>query len=120
MQNKSGARIALGRAGEDLAVDYLRSAGYRLVARNWRCRAGEIDVIVEGPGVTVFVEVKTRSGTGYGSPLEAVTPVKLARLRRLAGEWTAVHRPRGALRIDVIGIVHDGERPLIDHLEGVG
>jgi putative endonuclease len=67
------AKDALGKRGEDLAADYLRGAGLSIVERNWRCALGEIDVIARDGGETVFVEVKTRAGVGYGHPLEAIT-----------------------------------------------
>ena len=66
-------RGQLGRRGEELACERLTAAGLEVVARNWRCRAGEIDVIAAGPGLLVFCEVKTRRGHGYGTPAEAVT-----------------------------------------------
>jgi Uncharacterised protein family UPF0102 len=67
-------RLELGRLGEALAASLLEAAGLRVVARNWRCREGEIDLVAAGPGLLVFCEVKTRRGSGYGSPAAAVTP----------------------------------------------
>jgi uncharacterized protein (TIGR00252 family) len=82
-------RLELGRLGEALAATLLEAAGLRVVARNWRCREGEIDLVAAGPGLLVFCEVKTRRGQGYGSPAAAVTPAKQARLRRLAAAYLA-------------------------------
>ncbi|NDA80395.1 MAG: YraN family protein [Actinobacteria bacterium] len=112
----------LGRAGEDEAVRFLHSLGYRICARNWRGSCGEVDVIALSEAATatsqrsalseisarrahdefVFVEVKTRSSTTFGDPFEAITPEKYRRLYRLAREWIALNHPRAPWRIDVI------------------
>lgn len=73
-------RQALGRAGEALAARELERRGYRILARNWRCLAGEIDIVAQHAGVTVFVEVRTRRGQERGTPQESVTPAKQAKL----------------------------------------
>ena len=114
----------LGRAGEQLAAEHLTAAGYSILERNWRCAIGEIDIVAQQGSTTVVVEVKTRSGVGFGHPLDAVTPRKLARLRRLAGAWCEANpslAERGAqgLRIDVIGVVAGRDGMTIDHLEQV-
>ncbi|GAB3929373.1 UPF0102 protein [Microlunatus endophyticus] len=118
-------RQVLGRRGEDLAAEYLTGLGYRIVDRNWRCRAGEIDLIARieqrGRSKIVFCEVKTRSGLGYGSPLEAITHAKARRLRQLAGQWLAETGEHGDdIRIDGIGVlIKPGTRPQIDHVQGI-
>lgn len=114
----------LGRTGEQLAVEHLTTAGYTILDRNWRCSLGEIDIVAQQGATTVVVEVKTRSGLGFGHPLDAVTPRKLARLRRLAGAWCEAHPTStgrekvGArtLRIDVIGVVAARDGITIDHV----
>lgn len=114
-------RQALGRYGEQLAVEHLEGVGLEVLARNWRCREGEIDVVARDGTTVVFVEVKTRSGTGYGDPAEAVTLRKARRLRVLAGRWLADSRPSGAhdLRFDVVSIVRRrGTAPVLVHLKG--
>ncbi|MEC5149078.1 YraN family protein [Cryobacterium sp. GrIS_2_6] len=111
----------LGRLGEEHAARFLTNAGYTLLARNWRCEQGEIDVIVEQDGEVAFVEVKTRSGIGFGHPFEAITVVKLARLRRLAAAWCeqADAWPE-RIRIDAIAVIlAPGAVPVIEHLPGV-
>jgi putative endonuclease len=111
----------LGRDGESLAARWLQEQGYTLLQRNWRCAAGELDLIVRQGGTTVFVEVKTRSSTAYGHPFEAITTAKAARLRRLAAEWCRAHGPvPGATRIDAIAVLGArGAAPSIEHLMGV-
>lgn len=112
--------IALGRWGEDLAAAHLLELGMEVLARNWRCDVGELDLVArEVDGTVVFVEVKTRSGTGFGSPAEAVGAVKARRLRTLACRWLREHRPAGAteLRFDVVAIVgRPGQSHVLTHL----
>ena len=94
-----------------------------MLARNWRCRYGELDVIAAEPGgVVVFVEVKTRTSDRFGGVAQAVTPDKVRRLRRLAGLWLAGQDGSWSqVRIDVVGI-RIGQRPTpeLTHLQGVG
>jgi putative endonuclease len=116
-------RNQLGALGEQLAVDHLTVLGLRIVARNWRCRYGELDIIAAAPDRTVvFVEVKTRTGDGFGGVQYAVTPTKVRRIRRLAGLWLAGQEQKwAAVRIDVIGVRIGRQRtPEITHLRGVG
>ena len=110
----------LGRRGEQLAVDHLQAVGYRILDRNWRCPSGELDVVALDGDELVVVEVKTRSGVGYGDPLEAVTARKMTRLCVLAGRWRRAHpRVRARrTRIDLIGVVLGRHRPpVIDHMK---
>lgn len=112
---------ALGRWGEDLAVEHLAAAGMQVLDRNWRCAEGELDLVArDSDGTVVFVEVKTRAGTGFGAPAEAVGRVKQRKLRALASRWLAEHPTgRAGLRFDVVGIVRQrGELPLVTHLRG--
>ncbi|MFF2495085.1 YraN family protein [Agromyces sp. NPDC058064] len=111
----------LGRHGERLAAAHLEARGMSVIERNWRCRLGEIDLIARDGGVVVFVEVKARSGRGYGHPFEAITPLKLARLRRLATAWCEQSGTGSArIRIDAIAITVPRDAPaVIEHLEGV-
>lgn len=99
---------AVGRFGEELAVVALEAAGLTVLERNWRCHAGEIDVVARDGDVLVVVEVKTRSSGGFGSPAEAVTVPKRLRLRRLAVLWMEAHREGAwwsAVRFDVVSVV---------------
>jgi putative endonuclease len=116
----SDERRELGRLGEALAGARLEAAGLRVVARNWRCREGEIDLVAAGAGLLVFCEVKTRRGHGYGTPAAAVTPVKQARLRRLAAAYLAVSpAPLRRVRFDLVAVTWPrGGEPDAVHLEG--
>lgn len=100
-------RQSVGAFGEDLAARYLVAQGWEIVERNFRCPEGEIDLVAVDDGVIVVCEVKTRRGLGVGDPVEAVTPPKHLRLRRLARIWLEKHPERvGArVRIDVIGVI---------------
>ncbi len=116
------AKDDLGRRGEELAAQFLLAAGYSILDRNWRCATGEIDVVARDGGDTVFVEVKTRSSTAFGHPFEAITPRKLARMRRLAVAWTDANPyRRGMLRLDAIAVIAGaGTPPSIEHLKRIG
>lgn len=95
----------VGRLGETEAVAALERAGYRIVARNYRCPAGELDVVAEQDGVLVFVEVKCRSSLAYGLPRDAVTPGKRRRLARAASHYLMEHVPDDrAYRIDLVEV----------------
>lgn len=111
----------LGRRGEQLAADHLEARGIRVIERNWRCRHGELDLVARDGDETVFVEVKTRAGDGFGHPFEAITARKLARLRRLALEWCRERgAPTGRIRIDAIAVFAPASAPaIVEHLEGI-
>lgn len=112
---------ALGRFGEDLAVQRLRQEGLRILDRNWRCAVGEIDIVAREGDCLVICEVKTRRRLTHGSPVEAVGPRKMRRLRELAVHWLAEHRMYvPAIRFDVIGVIQPPEGgPIVTYLRGV-
>jgi putative endonuclease len=102
------ARRARGAAGEDRAAAWYEASGYRVLARNWRCRAGELDVVAGDGRCVVFCEVKSRSSDAFGLPAEAVTPAKQERLRRLAAAWLDATGTRAReVRFDVAAILGD-------------
>ncbi len=116
------AKDELGRRGEELAAQWLAKSGMRVLAQNWRCPVGEIDIVARDGPELVVVEVKTRSTDAFGHPFEAITGAKLKRLHLLGAAWLAAH-PDGrhqALRVDVVGILWPtfGE-PSVEHLTGV-
>lgn len=114
-------RSARGRFGEDVAARHLSGAGMVVLARNWRCELGEIDLVARDGSTLVVCEVKTRSGLDYGSPLEAVTARKMARLRRLAAAWVAEAGLRvPEVRIDVVSVLlRRRGAAVVEHLRGV-
>jgi putative endonuclease len=98
-------RRTLGWRGEDYAAQYLIDHGYALRARNWRCSAGEIDLVTEKDNRLIFVEVRTRRGDRLGTPEESITPAKRARLIAAAQTYLAEHSQIDRdWRIDVIAI----------------
>ncbi len=108
-------RAALGGFGEALAAAHYRGSGYAVLERNWRCRAGEIDLICARGTILVVCEVKARTGTAHGHPLEAVTRAKQLRLRRLAALYLQTQERRWAeVRFDVVSVL-DGT---VDVVEG--
>ncbi|GAA1633607.1 YraN family protein [Leucobacter chromiireducens] len=113
--------LTLAARGEALAAEYLAHQGFAILDRNWHSRYGEIDLLAREGSTVIAVEVKTRSGTGFGDPLTAITARKAARLRRLLFEWLRAQRVRSEhLRIDAVGIVlRPGRAPQIDHLRGI-
>lgn len=114
-------RHEFGRQGEDVACQYLERQGLVVLCRNWSCREGELDIIATDGDRLVVCEVKTRAGLSHGSPLEAVTPDKLARIRRLAQRWLSTFRVGWCeVRFDVISVLWppDGQVRL-HHLRGV-
>jgi putative endonuclease len=111
----------LGAAGEDLAAAHLLACGWQIVERNLRLRQGELDIVALAHTTLVFVEVKTRRSFVTGVPQAAVTPAKLRRLRRLAGEYLMERStPHRDVRIDVIGVhAHPEGTFSLEHLEAV-
>ena len=120
MDTTAQRRSALGAYGETLAARHLVDAGMVLLDRNWRCELERLDLVLRDGRVLVVCEVKTRSSTAFGTPLEAVTEVKAARLRRLAARWLADHTVRPAeVRIDGRGAGAAVGPTELDHVRGV-
>jgi putative endonuclease len=113
------SKRALGNRGEELAARLLVQKGYRIVARNWRCRIGELDLVTEHSGCLVFVEVRTRRGESLGSAEESITTAKRMRLAALAESYVQACDWPGDWRIDVVAIELDALGRLIrlDHYE---
>lgn len=111
---------SLGRWGEDVAAAHLEALGMQVLDRGWRPQGvglrGELDLVLRDGRALVFVEVKTRSGTGFGV-LEAVTVAKQRQLRRLAGAWLSAHDEHADdVRFDVVGVHRADGRPVVEHV----
>jgi putative endonuclease len=118
----SDARTRLGRLGEELAAAHFDRLGWRILARNYRTRLGELDLVAVDGEVLVFAEVKT-CRLGRASPWDSLHGLKCAQVRRVAGVWLAEVRPRPyfiSVRFDAVGVlVDDADRLLrLDHLRG--
>lgn len=112
-------RSEVGRTGEAIAARYLEERGWRIVDRNVRYREGEIDLVAARGGVLAFVEVKTRRSHAFGTPAEAVTYRKRARIRGLAVRYLAERELRvPTIRFDVVDLTADGNGFRLTHLEG--
>lgn len=113
-----GRRSSLGRAGEEAAVRVYERLGFRVVARNWRCAIGELDLVAERDGLLVFCEVKTRSGAAFGGGYEAVTWTKQRKLRQLADVFLSSQRPaHSRVRFDVASVSTGPHGPSLELFE---
>jgi putative endonuclease len=115
------AKDSLGRYGEELAARHLVEDGFVVLERNWRCDAGEIDIVARDGDVLVVCEVKTRSSLSHGSPFEAVTERKLHRLERLGLRWMRERGVRpGSMRVDVVSVLRPASgRSVLEHVRGL-
>ena len=106
------ASSKLGRQGEKAAIKFLKKNGYRIIEKNFHTKAGEIDIIAEQEKVLVFVEVKTRSGSRWGHPVEALTAHKQKKIASIASSFLAKHKIQDReCRFDVVSILGDPEFP---------
>jgi putative endonuclease len=104
-------------AGERAAAHHLQRRGLRILARNWRVRLGELDIVAQDGPVLVFVEVKTRRSRDFVDPAAGVDFAKRVRLRRVAEAYLALERPTpGPCRFDVVSVVLDRRRPILEHI----
>jgi putative endonuclease len=111
----SRARVLLGKTGEDLACRELERRGYAILARRYRRRGGELDIVARDGPTLVFVEVKTRGGGAFGLGAEAVTALKQRRMTRLALDYMMRHHLTNVpCRFDVVSIAVDAGRPTIE------
>lgn len=117
----SSRRAEIGAKGEEIVATFLRSQGATILAKNWRIREGEIDLVARLRGTLLFVEVKTRTSPKYGHPLEAIDKEKSLRLQRLALAWISTNDMWGAeFRIDCAAVhLRESLNPVIDYREGV-
>ena len=111
----SRSRVMFGKIGEDLACRELEGRGYAILARRYRQRAGELDIIARDGPTVVFVEVKAREGREFGNAVEAVTSLKRRRMTRVALEYLVRHRlTQCPCRFDVVSIHMENEQPVIE------
>lgn len=121
------SKLQEGKNGEDLAVTFLKNLGYQIIDRNFRLRNGEIDIVAldnsnKKEKSLVFVEVKTRSSTNFGLPIEAITWWKMKALIRSAQFYKISHRGLPDLmRIDAIAVTlfDAGDKPQIEHIKNI-
>lgn len=117
----TGEHIELGKQGESAAVTFLKKKGYRILEKNFRVPAGEIDIVAEHDKVVVFIEVKTRMGLGFGHPFTAITRAKQKKLSAVAQSFLAKHKiTRRDCRFDVVSVIVYENRdtpPLIELLQ---
>ena len=100
-------KVELGIKGENLAGDFLKSAGYKILKRNLRIGHSDIDILARKNGVTVFVEVRTRTGGEMGMPEESLTAGKLRQMKKTAETYMTLNRITSKARIDAVCIVLD-------------
>lgn len=113
-------RKAKGAMGEEAAALFLENLGYRIIERNWRCRSGEIDLIAKQEHILVFIEVRSRSSSKYGTPAESVTARKIAQVRQTAAVYLHMNGIGEApIRFDLISAQLTDEKAVVtDHLIG--
>jgi putative endonuclease len=124
VQQKEGrmseTRRKLGQWGEEQAIHYLEVQGCQVVTANWRCAAGEVDIVALDGGCLAFVEVRTRRGQAYGSPEESITRPKLARMAAVAQAYVYEQAWEGDWRLDVVALqVRAGREPAIEWYRNV-
>lgn len=118
MMPPNTGKLLLGKEGERVAERYLQKKGYRVVERNYRCPLGELDLVVLDRRVIVFVEVKTRTGHGFGTPVEAVEFRKQRKMIQVAQFFLAEKKlQQRDARFDVVGVSWPGGEPVVEHIE---
>ncbi len=111
-------RIELGRKGESVAREYLRRRGLSILTTNYRCRLGEIDIIARDRGTLVFVEVRSRTASSFGTPQETITYPKQRKLRQVAQVYLTAHATDAPARFDVVAVTFTADGR-VDHLEHI-
>jgi putative endonuclease len=111
----SRSRVALGKIGEDLACRELQRRGYAILARRYRRRTGELDIVARDGPTVVFIEVKAREGRKFGDAVDGVTGLKRRRITRVALEYLVRHRLTDCpCRFDVVSVHMENEQPVIE------
>lgn len=118
MQQSSTKHLHTGRHGERLAKEFLAQKGYAILEQNWRYKRDEVDIIAGKNGLIIFLEVKTRTGIGFGHPEEFVTIAKEKNLERASAAYIEEKNHQGEIRFDIISITFDKQgRHEIYHIE---
>ncbi len=108
------------RIGEEIAVNYLRKLGYKIIDRNFRARNTEIDIVATKDNVLVFVEVKTRTSEKFGTPLESINYFKLKSLTKASEHYKISHKNLPEeMRIDAISVDLSSKEPKIEHIQNI-
>ena len=107
----------LGKKGEELAVDYLISKGYKIIERNYRFNKAEVDIMAQKQSTLAIIEVKTRSTTDFGNPQDFVKPKQIQRLVKAVDEYVTIHNLEVEIRFDIIAIVKNKTLFDIEHIE---
>lgn len=107
----------LGKQGEEIATSYLRKKGYIILARNYRFKRQEIDIIARYNGLLIVVEVKTRNSNFLAGPEVTVTRNKQRSIVRVTADYIQVHKSEMDTRFDIISIIHNGKYTKVEHLE---
>ena len=121
MTTTAQAKQALGAYGEEVAARHLGGLGMVVLERNWRCSEGEVDIVLRDGATLVVCEVKTRTSLVAGTPHEAITDTKLARLKRLGERWAEERgiRPAG-IRVDLVAVMRPRRGPAqVEHVAGL-
>ncbi len=118
MRREGTDNLTLGARGEAIAVAYLKGQKYAVVEQNFRCKAGEVDIVARDDTTYVFVEVKTRRSLSFGPPQASVTPFKQRQISKAALVWLAKRRLQEAgARFDVVAILlRDHTVPVVEHI----
>lgn len=107
----------LGKNGEEEAVRYLKSKGYKILEQNWRFRGYEIDIIAEDENYVVFVEVKTRATDQYGDPSDFVNKARMRRMVNAAHYYLLMSDVDKEWRFDIVGLIWDDKSFELEHIE---
>lgn len=111
-------RLSVGRLGERYAEEFLKNLGYKILERNYHSRFGEIDLIAEENGTVIFVEVKLRSGSEFGTPLEAITQKKLSKMIKTS-QFYMLKNPNQNIRYDAIELMMKQEDISVEHVKNI-
>ncbi len=110
----------LGRKGEEIAANYLKKSGFKIIDRNFRARNTELDIVAVYNNILVFIEVKTRSSDKFGTPLEQIAYFKLRSLIKAAEFYKFTHKNLPEqMRIDAISVQFNSKEPIVEHAENI-